>query len=46
MEYSGPNADFSGLVRKTGSAAASPDSPCSCADGPAARKSVDLPQSV
>jgi hypothetical protein len=46
MEYDGPNADFSGLVRKTGSAAAGPDSACSCANGPAAHKSVDLPQST
>jgi hypothetical protein len=42
-EYGGADADFSGLVRKTGLVVAGPDGPCSCMDGPAERRSVDLP---
>jgi hypothetical protein len=43
VEYCGPNVDFGGLVQKMGSAVAGPDGPCSCANGPIVRRSVDLP---
>jgi hypothetical protein len=43
VEYDSSGTDFSGLVRKRSPALAGPDSPRSCADDPAVRRSVDLP---
>jgi hypothetical protein len=43
VEYSGPDMNFSGSVRKTGPTVVGLDGPRSSADGPAMRRSVDLP---
>jgi hypothetical protein len=44
VEYSGPGTNFGGLVQKMGPVFAGPDGPHSRSDGPAMRRSVDLPQ--